>query len=100
MGTTEVKIEPAAKPTQLTSKMENVYIDWKSNKRHFYTLSELVEDPYYKDGDEHLDSKPHSRKSRSYKRAFTFKVKEMKAELKRDNTSLSHARLRPVLSDW
>ena len=86
VGATGVKIELAAKPTQLTSKMENVYIDWKSDKRDFYSLSELVEDPYYKDGDEKLDDKPHSRKSRSYKRAFKFKTAEMLAE--RDGVTL------------
>ena len=78
-----VKLEKpveAAKPTQLTSKMENVWIDFTSNKRTFYTISELAEDPYYKDGDEHLDGKPHSRKSRSYKRAYKFKVEEITAE--------------------
>ena len=84
-----VKIEEhveAAKPTQLTSKMENVWIDFASKKRNFYTISELSEDPYYKDGDEQLDDKPHSRKSRSYKRAFKFKTTEMIAE--RDGVAL------------
>ena len=84
VATSHVKAEPVEVKPAKTLKVKPVKVkpvevkpvevmESTPTTESLYTLSELHEDPFYKAGDELLDGKKHSKKSRAYKRAYRFK---------------------------